>query len=72
MLAGHDRSTPVGRRNYAILLLLARLGLRAGEVVTLDLEDVDLFLLKPFTEPRDGIRLGMAPTMTRIHLAELE
>ena len=28
-----DRSTPLGRRNYAILLLLARLGLRAGEVV---------------------------------------
>ena len=28
-----DQGTPVGRRNYAILLLLARLGLRAGEVV---------------------------------------
>lgn len=36
-----DRSTPLGRRNYAILLLLARLGLRAGEVVRLNLEDVD-------------------------------
>lgn len=36
-----DRSTPVGRRNYAILLLLARLGLRAGEIVTLTLDDVD-------------------------------
>ena len=32
-----DRSTPLGRRNYAILLLLARLGLRAGEVVRLNL-----------------------------------
>jgi hypothetical protein len=41
VLAGHDRSTPVGRRNYAILLLLARLGLRAGEVVGLNLEDLD-------------------------------
>jgi len=41
VLAGHDRSTAVGRRNYAILLLLARLGLRAGEVVTLNLEDLD-------------------------------
>jgi len=39
---GHcDRSTPLGRRNYAILLLLARLGLRAGEVVRLNLEDID-------------------------------
>lgn len=36
-----DRKTALGRRNYAILLLLARLGLRAGEVVGLRLEDVD-------------------------------
>jgi site-specific recombinase XerD len=36
-----DRSTVRGRRNYAILLLLARLGLRAGEVVGLNLEDID-------------------------------
>ena len=31
----------MGRRDYAILLLLARLGLRAGEVVRLNLEDID-------------------------------
>jgi site-specific recombinase XerD len=36
-----DRSTAVGRRDYSILLLLARLGLRAGEVVRLNLEDID-------------------------------
>jgi site-specific recombinase XerD len=36
-----DRSTALGRRDYAILLLLARLGLRAGEVVRLNLEDID-------------------------------
>jgi site-specific recombinase XerD len=36
-----EQTTPVGQRNYAILLLLARLGLRAGEVVTLQLEDID-------------------------------
>lgn len=36
-----DRRTAVGRRDYAILLLLARLGLRAGEVVRLQLEDID-------------------------------
>ena len=35
-----DQTTPVGRRNRAILLLLARLGLRAGEVVTLELADL--------------------------------
>lgn len=36
-----DRCTAIGRRDYAVLLLLARLGLRAGEVVTLLLDDVD-------------------------------
>jgi site-specific recombinase XerD len=36
-----DRSSPVGRRDYAILLLLARLGLRGGEVVRLELDDID-------------------------------
>ena len=35
------RRTPAGRRDFAILLLLARLGLRAGEIVALDLEDID-------------------------------
>jgi integrase/recombinase XerD len=41
LLASIDRHTPVGRRNYAILLLLARLGLRSGEVVSLELDDID-------------------------------
>jgi site-specific recombinase XerD len=36
-----NRATPVGRRDYAILLLLARLGLRAGEVVAMKLDDID-------------------------------
>lgn len=41
VLVQYNRKTPIGRRNYAILLLLARLGLRAGEVVVLNLEDLD-------------------------------
>jgi site-specific recombinase XerD len=36
-----DRGSPMGRRDYAILLLLARLGLRAGEVAACELEDLD-------------------------------
>ena len=40
LLSATDRTTPGGRRDYAILLLLARLGLRAGEVVRLNLEDI--------------------------------
>ncbi len=41
ILAQCDRRTVVGRRNFAILLLLARLGLRASEVVALTLDDID-------------------------------
>lgn len=40
VIAATDRSTARGRRVLAILLLLARLGLRAGEVVALELEDI--------------------------------
>ena len=36
-----DRSTAVGRRDRAVLLLLARLGLRACEIVRLALDDID-------------------------------
>jgi len=40
VLASTDRSTSRGCRDYAILLLLARLGLRAGEIVSLELGDL--------------------------------
>ncbi len=36
-----DRRTRVGRRDFAILTLLSRLGLRAGEVAALQLSDID-------------------------------
>lgn len=41
VLAACERSTVRGKRDYAILLLLARLGLRAGEIVALQLDDID-------------------------------
>ena len=41
LLASCDRSRAVGRRDFAILILLARLGLRAGEVAALCLNDFD-------------------------------
>lgn len=41
ILAACDQKTPVGRRDRAILLLLARLGLRGVEVVRLQLDDLD-------------------------------
>jgi site-specific recombinase XerD len=36
-----DRRTATGRRDYAVLLLLARLGLRGGEVAALTLDELD-------------------------------
>lgn len=41
LLTSCDTATVAGRRDRAILLLLARLGLRASEVVSLRLEDID-------------------------------
>jgi len=41
LLASCDRRSAGGRRDYAVLLLLSRLGLRAGEVAALQLEDLD-------------------------------
>jgi integrase/recombinase XerD len=41
MLDGCDTGTPAGRRDRAMLILLARLGLRAGEVAGLMLDDID-------------------------------
>jgi site-specific recombinase XerD len=41
LLRNCDRRTALGQRDYAVLILLARLGLRAGEVVALKLDDID-------------------------------
>ena len=41
LLAGCDRDTAAGRRDYAVLSLLARLGLRGAEAAGLQLGDID-------------------------------
>jgi site-specific recombinase XerD len=41
LLQSCDQHTTIGQRDYTILLLLARLGLRAGEVVHLGLDDLN-------------------------------
>jgi integrase/recombinase XerD len=41
LIASCDRASAVGRRDRAVLLLLARLGLRAGDIVHLRLSDID-------------------------------
>jgi len=40
LLAACDRTTAQGLRDYAIVLILKRMGLRAGEIAALTLEDV--------------------------------
>jgi site-specific recombinase XerD len=63
VLDGCDRTTALGRRDYAVLLMLARLGLRAGEVVTLTLDDIDWrageMLLR--AKGRQRVRMPMPP-----------
>jgi integrase len=41
LIASCDPASAMGRRDRAILLLLARLGLRAGDIVQLRLHDID-------------------------------
>lgn len=41
LLDSCDRSDPIGIRDYAILMLVARLGLRSAEVARLKLSDID-------------------------------
>jgi site-specific recombinase XerD len=41
MLRQCDQRTPTGQRNFTILLILARLGLRASEIMLMTLDDID-------------------------------
>lgn len=41
LLNSVDRSNPIGKRDYAILLVITRLGLRAGDVVNLQFENIN-------------------------------
>lgn len=58
LLAAVDRSSPRGRRDYAILLLAARLGLRTGDICTLTLDDLDW----------DGATIDIVQSKTRAAL----
>jgi site-specific recombinase XerD len=41
LLGACDRSTPVGRRDFAVITMLHRLGLRSAEAAALELDEVD-------------------------------
>jgi site-specific recombinase XerD len=64
LLASCDRRTLVGRRDFAILLLLARLGLRAGEVAAITLDDID-WRAGDAAGPRQGQPRGHAAVAGR-------
>jgi len=61
LLGGCDRQSVTGRRDYAMLVLISRLGLRASEVVQLTLDDLDW--------PEGAIRIrGPAQRVDRLPL----
>ena len=55
LLESCDRGTAAGRRDYAILVLLSRLGLRGGEVAALELDDVDWRVLSDTLVDHGGV-----------------
>ena len=63
LLQSCDQSTPIGQRDYAVLLLLGRLGLRAGEVVHMVLEDI-------YWEKGEIIVSGKSPRQDRLPLPQ--
>jgi len=63
LLQGCDQGSPGGQRDYTILLLLARLGLRAGEVVHLELDDI-------FWETGEFIVRGKSARQDRLPLPQ--
>lgn len=60
VLRSVDRRTAMGRRDYAMLLLLATYGLRASEVVGLSLDDIDW--------RSDALRIRQRKTRRVLHL----
>jgi integrase/recombinase XerD len=64
LLRSIDRATPMGRRDYAMLLLVATYGLRTSEVVALTLDDVawrDARLRVPRPKVRAPLELPLTP-----------
>jgi len=59
LLASINRRIAVGRRNYALVLVLARLGLRASEVVRLELDDIDWDAGQVSVRGKGGYQAGL-------------
>jgi site-specific recombinase XerD len=74
VMEGCDRTTALGRRDYAILMILARLGLRASEVADLTLDEIDWrsgeMLLR--AKGRQRARMPMPPDVGAAVVAYLQ
>lgn len=71
-LAAFDRTTALGRRDYAIALCLVTLGMRAGEVSAITLDDIDWrasTLAIPAGKSRRGARMPL-PAQVAAALAD--
>lgn len=65
VLASCDRRSSIGKRDYAVLILLARLGLRANEIATLTLGDIHWHSSCLMVQGK-GRRLASLPLLTEV------
>ena len=74
VIASYDGNLRCGLRNRAILLLLARFGLRAGDIVNMQIEDVDWYqgTLRVNGKGRREVRLPLPQDVGDALLAYLE
>ena len=65
VLASCDRRSSIGKRDYAVMILLARLGLRANEIATLTLGDIHWHSSCLMVQGK-GRRLASLPLLTEV------
>jgi integrase len=67
-----DRNNPVGKRNYAVLMLLTRLGIRCGDICRLQYENIDWERnIISFTQHKTGKPLTL-PLLEDVGLAIID
>jgi integrase/recombinase XerD len=72
LVAAVDASTPIGMRNRAVLLCLTQLGLRAADVASLRIEDVDqASRILQFRRPKQRDHVVMPMTRPVAHAIDL-
>ena len=70
--AAVDRSTPRGKRDYAIILMTTRLGIRAGDIVKMFLEQLDFHNSRiTLLQSKTGVSLSL-PMVSELRYALLD